>query len=109
MGTAEHSEAPYGDDSPVYDPSFTDRVIAATGPNAHPRLVQLMPCLIQHLHDFARETNLTVAEWTAGVEFVSSSHPDAYLTFLASHPNNKNAPRKPYPTLPPNAYEILRL
>ncbi|KAB5558588.1 Intradiol ring-cleavage dioxygenase, partial [Coniochaeta sp. 2T2.1] len=30
-----------------------------------------MPSLIRHLHDFARETNLTVAEWTAGVEFIN--------------------------------------
>jgi catechol 1,2-dioxygenase len=54
-----------------YDPTFTDRVIDATGPNANPRLAEVMPGLVRHLHDFARESELTVAEWTAAVEFVS--------------------------------------
>lgn len=53
-----------------YDAKFTDRVIAATGPKANPRLAQIMPSLLRHLHDFAREVDLTVAEWTAGVEMV---------------------------------------
>jgi len=54
----------------MYDAEFTDHVIAATGPDAHPRLAQIMPSLLRHLHDFAREVNLTVAEWTAAVDFV---------------------------------------
>lgn len=57
---------------PQYDPEFTNRVITATGPKAHPRLKQLMPSLLQHLHDFAREVNLTTAEWRAGVDLVST-------------------------------------
>ena len=56
---------------PQYDPHFTDQVIAATGPNANKRLAEIMPSLLRHLHDFAREVNLTVAELTAGVELVS--------------------------------------
>jgi hypothetical protein len=56
-----------------FDPAFTDKVIGATGPNAHPRLAQIMPALVRHLHDFAREVNLTVAEWSAGVELVCLS------------------------------------
>lgn len=56
---------------PQYDPKFTDKVIAATGPHAHPRLAQIMPSLVRHLHDFAREVNLTVAEWSAAVDLVS--------------------------------------
>ncbi|KAK9423035.1 putative Intradiol ring-cleavage dioxygenase [Seiridium unicorne] len=56
-----------------YDPNFTDVVIAATGPNANPRLAQIMPSLLRHLHDFAREVNLTVAEWTAGVELINQA------------------------------------
>ncbi|RYP92247.1 hypothetical protein DL770_001666 [Monosporascus sp. CRB-9-2] len=58
---------------PKYDPRFTDRVIAATGPGAHPRLAQIMPSLVRHLHDFAREVDLTVEEWTAGVELISEA------------------------------------
>jgi catechol 1,2-dioxygenase len=60
---------------PQYDPTFTDRVIAATGPNANRRLAEVMPSLVRHLHAFAREVNLTVAEWTATVEFVSNDTP----------------------------------
>lgn len=54
----------------LYDPDFTSRVIAATGPNANPRLAQIMPSLLRHLHDFAREVDLTVAEWMTGVQIV---------------------------------------
>jgi catechol 1,2-dioxygenase len=55
-----------------YDLHFTDSVIAATGPNANPRLKQIMPALLRHMHDFAREVDLNVAEWMAGVEMVSA-------------------------------------
>lgn len=54
-----------------FDPAFTASVIAATGPKANPRLATIMPSLLRHLHEFAREVNLTVSEWTAGVELVS--------------------------------------
>jgi catechol 1,2-dioxygenase len=56
---------------PKHDPTFTDKVIAATGPNANRRLAEVMPSLVRHLHAFAREVNLTVGEWSAAVEFVS--------------------------------------
>ncbi len=52
------------------DAAFTESVIAATGPNAHPRLAEIMPSLVRHLHAFAREVNLTVAEWSAAVDLV---------------------------------------
>ncbi|KAI0128609.1 dioxygenase [Xylariales sp. AK1849] len=58
---------------PHYDAKFTDMVIAATGPNANPRLAQIMPSLLRHLHDFAREVDLTVAEWTAGVALINQA------------------------------------
>lgn len=54
-----------------YDPNFTPSVIAATGPNAHPRLAQIMPALIRHVHDFAREVNLTTDEYMAGVALLN--------------------------------------
>lgn len=54
-----------------YDPDFTERVIAATGKNANPRLKQIMPSLLRHLHDFAREVDLTCAELMIGTEVVS--------------------------------------
>ncbi|KAK5664117.1 hypothetical protein OQA88_332 [Cercophora sp. LCS_1] len=54
------------------DLTLTDKVIAATGPNANPRLAQIMPSLVRHLHDFAREVNLTVDEWTTGIELINA-------------------------------------
>lgn len=54
-----------------FDPKFTDSVIAATGPKANARLAQVMPSLLRHLHDFARENEITVDEWTAAVEMVN--------------------------------------
>lgn len=53
--------------------SLIDQVIAATGPKAHPRLAQIMPSLVRHLHEFAREVNLTVPEWMAAVDMVCDS------------------------------------
>jgi len=52
------------------DPNFTDNVISAMGPKTSPRMREVMAGLIRHLHGFARETNLTVSEWMAGVELV---------------------------------------
>lgn len=65
-----------------HDVTFTEKVIAATGPNANRRLVQVMPSLVRHLHAFAREVNLTVAEWMAAVEFVCKS-PRASLDIVS--------------------------
>ncbi|KAI0528109.1 Intradiol ring-cleavage dioxygenase [Xylaria bambusicola] len=56
-----------------YDLHFTDRVIAATGPAANPRMKQIMPSLLRHIHDFAREVDLTVEEWMAGVEMMNEA------------------------------------
>jgi catechol 1,2-dioxygenase len=51
---------------------ITAEVIAATGPHANARLAQIMPSLVRHLHDFAREVQLTTTEWLAVTELVSS-------------------------------------
>ena len=37
-----------------------------------PRMAELLPKLVVHLHDFARETNLTHEEWMAGLEFLEA-------------------------------------
>jgi catechol 1,2-dioxygenase len=58
-----------------FDPHFTQAVINATGPKATPRVRQLTTSLIQHLHDFARENELTVDEWMTGLELVSFYNP----------------------------------
>lgn len=56
-----------------FDPDFTKNVINATGPKTSPRLRKLIGGLIQHLHDFARENELTVDEWMTAVNFVRYS------------------------------------
>jgi catechol 1,2-dioxygenase len=56
-----------------FNPTFTQSVINATGPKASPRVRQLTAGLVQHLHDFARENELTVDEWMTGVELVRQS------------------------------------
>lgn len=56
---------------PQYDPEFTANVIGATGPKANPRVAQVLHSLITHLHDFAREVDLTVDEWMMGVNMIN--------------------------------------
>ncbi|KAF2249539.1 aromatic compound dioxygenase [Trematosphaeria pertusa] len=56
-----------------FNPHFTQAVINATGPKASPRVRQLTTSLIRHLHDFARENELTVDEWMAGVELMNEA------------------------------------
>lgn len=56
---------------PQYDPTFTDSVISATGPKATPRMRQVMGSLIRHVHDFARENDITVSEWMQGVQMLN--------------------------------------
>ena len=54
-----------------FDPNFTSNVINSMGPKTAPRLRQLMTGLVQHVHDFARENELTVDEWMAGVQLIN--------------------------------------
>ena len=54
-----------------FDPTFTDNVIAATGAKANPRLREVMTALIRHVHDFAREVQLTTDEYMAGVSLLN--------------------------------------
>ncbi|CZT43524.1 probable catechol 1,2-dioxygenase [Rhynchosporium secalis] len=54
-----------------FDPNFTQNVIDATGPKATPRMRKVMGSLIKHVHDFARENELTIDEWMAGVAMMN--------------------------------------
>jgi hydroxyquinol 1,2-dioxygenase len=38
-----------------------------------PRLAELMAALVRHLHDFAREVQLTEAEWMAAIQWLTSA------------------------------------
>lgn len=64
-----------------YDPLFTDNVIKAVGPKAHPRMREVMASLVRHLHSFCRENDITVDEYMAGIDLVSHS------TLVASNCN----------------------
>lgn len=56
---------------PVLGQGFTQNVIDAMGPETPPRLRHVMASLIQHIHDFAREVQLTTDEWMAGVQLIN--------------------------------------
>ena len=71
-----------------FDPNFTQAVINATGPKASPRVRKLTASLIQHIHDFARENELTVDEWMAGLELVG-----APIDNLKIYTKGSNSPR----------------
>jgi hypothetical protein len=55
-----------------FDPDFTQNVINAIGPNTPPRTREVMSALIKHVHDFAREVELTIDEWMMGVNFINA-------------------------------------
>lgn len=67
--TTEHNGAA----SHKFDPNFTQNVIDAMGPKTSPRMREVMGCLIRHVHDFAREVELTVDEWMQGVELLNEA------------------------------------
>ncbi|KAF2086031.1 aromatic compound dioxygenase [Saccharata proteae CBS 121410] len=55
-----------------FDPTFTENVINAMGPNVPERSRFVLGRMIKHIHDFAREVELTTDEWMAGVQFVNA-------------------------------------
>ncbi|WJR76860.1 dioxygenase [Bradyrhizobium sp. NP1] len=48
-----------------------ETVNARMGRNIDPRLVQMMSALVRHLHAFAKETQMTQAEWETGIDFLT--------------------------------------
>lgn len=52
---------------------FTTAVIQAIGLNADPRVRAIFSNLIRHLHDFTRESEITVAEWMQGVDMMNQA------------------------------------
>ncbi|EFX04776.1 caib baif family enzyme [Grosmannia clavigera kw1407] len=52
---------------------FTEHVIHAMGPKTNPRLRQVMSSFIQHIHDFAREVQLTTDEWMLAVQVLNEA------------------------------------
>src|SRR5580698_8855845 len=52
--------------------TITDSALERIANCNNPRLEQVMTALIRHVHDFAREVNLTPSEWMAGIEFLTA-------------------------------------
>lgn len=50
--------------------NITDAFKGYMADDMPPRTREIMGALVQHLHDFARETNLTHDEWRQGIEFL---------------------------------------
>ncbi len=53
--------------------AITQAAIASFAAADNPRLKTIMQSLVKHLHAFARETNLTEAEWMAGIQFLTAT------------------------------------
>lgn len=51
--------------------NITDAVIGMHAGADSARLKEILTSLIRHLHDFARETSLTEAEWFEGIKFLT--------------------------------------
>lgn len=50
--------------------NITEAFIAYMGEETDPRLREVMTSLVKHLHAFAKEVNLTHAEWETGIAFL---------------------------------------
>ncbi len=55
-----------------FDPNFTQHVIDTMGPKTTERNRVVLGALIRHIHDFAREVELTIDEWMAGVHYINA-------------------------------------
>ena len=53
--------------------AISQAAIASFAQSENPRLKQIMQSLVKHLHAFAQETNLTEAEWMAGIQFLTAT------------------------------------
>lgn len=53
--------------------NLTDAVLARLEGAKDPRFQRIMSSLIRHLHAFAREVELTEAEWFEGIEFLTAT------------------------------------
>lgn len=71
MHTEMGSVTQNGDPEGVLGQEFTSHVIESMGPNTSPRMREVMTAFIQHIHDFAREVQLTMDEWMLGVQMIN--------------------------------------
>ena len=52
--------------------TITENTVLINSNNPDPRMKYVLERLVQHLHDFARETRLSTNEWMAGIEFLTA-------------------------------------
>jgi hydroxyquinol 1,2-dioxygenase len=52
---------------------LTEAVLGKLGGTRDARLAQILTSLVRHLHAFVRETELTEAEWLAGIAFLTAT------------------------------------
>lgn len=57
----------------INEHTITEAVLARMDSCEHPRFKEVMSALIRHLHDFAREVQLTEAEWMEGIRFLTAT------------------------------------
>jgi protocatechuate 3,4-dioxygenase beta subunit len=58
---------------PFIDHELTENVIAQFAGASDERLRQITISLVQHLHDFVRENQITLEEWRAGIDFLTKT------------------------------------
>ncbi|MEZ5264159.1 MAG: dioxygenase [Acidimicrobiales bacterium] len=51
---------------------ITEAVVRNLAGTADPRLRELVTALVRHVHAFAKEVDLTEAEWIKGIEFFTA-------------------------------------
>lgn len=51
--------------------NITNAIIAQISETPDPRLKQVMTSLVRHLHDFVRDVDLTMDEWTFAIDFLT--------------------------------------
>lgn len=51
--------------------TITDAVLEQMSTTPDPRMKEIMEAAVRHLHAFARDVNLTPAEWIKGIEFMT--------------------------------------
>ncbi|MGO9651024.1 dioxygenase, partial [Mycobacterium sp.] len=56
--------------SDLNEQTITEAVQRTFDTSTDPRFRQVLVCLVQHLHDFAREVQLTGEEWFTAMDFL---------------------------------------
>jgi hydroxyquinol 1,2-dioxygenase len=56
----------------IDEKTITDAALEQMASTPNPRLKEIMAGLVRHLHDFAREVDLTPEEWLAGISFLTA-------------------------------------